>query len=199
MSKITGYLDAFFETGTEGIVWSITDDAKEGYNSLVPLHLMDHLTIYSPTTGELVWSGNIDLDYKQNLTSIESNPAYHQQSIDGYWVHGIQRDIDPVTWLTWFQKSYPCELVVSGLGKFYQIYNSSMIDSYYYTGEYLWADENNASIGDLFLNMNGSVYKYLDIPNNIVRDFVDATSHGRYFATHIRDKFVTEKFELPKL
>ena len=46
MTTITGVLDAYFETGTEGVIWSVYEDGKTGYDGLNCLHTGDHLTIY---------------------------------------------------------------------------------------------------------------------------------------------------------
>jgi hypothetical protein len=36
---------------------------------------------------------------------------------------------------------------------------------------------------------SGDVYRYFDFPEDQYRDFLKAESHGRYFLSHIRDRF----------
>ena len=112
MTSIKGTLQAFSETGTEGIIWSIYEDGREGYDGLNGLHGGDHLTIFHPgNPGIVIWEGNIDLEYERNYHPYPMNPQYGQQAIQGMWVHGIQRDVDPDTWGNWFFKEYPAELI----------------------------------------------------------------------------------------
>lgn len=40
---------------------------------------------------------------------------------------------------------------------------------------------------------NGAVYAYSDVPEDVYQEFQDATSKGRFFAEHIKDKYETEK------
>src|ERR1035437_4635359 len=111
MSTIKGELEPFFETGTEGIIWAVYEDGKEGYNGLHILKKGDSLTIFSPENPEIVeWEGDIDLEYERNYQPYPMNPEYGQQVIDGLWVNGIQRDVVPHIWGKWFFNHYPCEL-----------------------------------------------------------------------------------------
>ena len=52
MNKISGVLDAFFETGTEGVIWSLYDDKNNGYDSLHCLENGDYLKVFSES-GEI--------------------------------------------------------------------------------------------------------------------------------------------------
>lgn len=112
MTLIKGTLDSFSETGTEGIIWSVYEDGKQGYNGFHCLKKSDHLTIFDPTdTSVVLWDGNIDLEYKRNYYPFPANPQYGQQAIQGLWVNGIQRDVEPDDWGKWFFNHYPCELI----------------------------------------------------------------------------------------
>src|SRR6185436_20243920 len=97
-NKIIGQLDPFFETGTEGVIWCIYDDSKTGYDGLNPLHDGDHLFIYNKDKTLVLWSGKIDFDWKTRLRPYPMNPQYSQQEVLGYWVHGLQKDLDPDQW-----------------------------------------------------------------------------------------------------
>lgn len=58
---IFGALEPFCETGTEGVVWSVHEYGKAGYDGLNCLEDGDRLTIYSRVTnGEVEWEGPVD-------------------------------------------------------------------------------------------------------------------------------------------
>ena len=77
MDSILGTLDAFFETGTEGIVWSVTNNDLEGWNKLNCLKDGDYLTIFdSVDKTTVVWEGVIQYEYERNLTPSPFNPNY---------------------------------------------------------------------------------------------------------------------------
>ena len=119
MSLIKGTLDPFFETGTEGICWCIYEDGKTGYEGLELLKPGDYLTVFDPADlDRILWEGEVDFDYKSNLTMIPSNPQYSLQAIDGYWVNGIQIDVDPKIWMMWFNGMYPAELIKHDIAQF---------------------------------------------------------------------------------
>jgi hypothetical protein len=98
---INGKLEPFFETGTEGILWSLYDDKNNGYNSLHVIKNGDFLEVINENN-ELYWSGLIMLEYKRRFTSYPNNPKYGQQEIFGYWVHGFQEKIEPEYWSKMF-------------------------------------------------------------------------------------------------
>jgi len=107
---VKGKLDPFFETGTEGVLWSVYEDGKEGYDGLHVLKKDDYLTIFDPEDNtKVIWEGNIDLEYKRNYHPYPMNPEYGQQAVHGMWVHGFQVDVVPEDWGTWFFKHYPAE------------------------------------------------------------------------------------------
>ena len=111
MSPIKGKLEPYFETGTDGTIWAVYEDGKEGYDGLHILKKGDNLIIFQPENpGIVIWEGNIDLEYERNYHPYPMNPQYGQQAIYGVWVHGFQRDVLPEEWGTWFFKHYPCEL-----------------------------------------------------------------------------------------
>ena len=195
---IIGKLDAYWETGTEGVIWSVYENDKKGYDGLHCLENGDYLIVYDPVNTEnIVWEGNIDLEYERNYRKFPMNPKYGQQAIAGMWVHGIQRDVEPDDWGNWFFKEYPAELVKSGLGPVYPC-KSSIIAGFRWTGTASqWNNENG--VGDLIVKFNNSdYYMYKDVDSSIFWAFEDAPSKGKYFVANIRDKFVTEKLELPK-
>jgi hypothetical protein len=101
--EISGTTLAYFETGTEGVLWAIIDESvpQGSYEGLIILNNGDYLEIFNKNN-EPLFKGIIDFDFKKNWTPYPLNPKYGQQAIGGYWVHGVQKDIDPDTWLSWF-------------------------------------------------------------------------------------------------
>ena len=92
MNVIRGVLDPFFETGTEGVIWSVYEDGRTGYDGLNCLADGDYLRIFDkedPT--KVVWEGIIDLEWERNYRKYPLNPKYGQQEVGGFWVHGIQK------------------------------------------------------------------------------------------------------------
>lgn len=114
MTNIVGRLEPFFETGTEGIVWSVVEDGKSGYDSLHPVKCGDHLTIFDKQdTSAVVWDGDIQFEYKTNYESYPLNPEYGQQAVKGLWVNGLQEGVDAEQWFTWFYEEYPATLIIN--------------------------------------------------------------------------------------
>ncbi len=62
---IFGALEPFCETGTEGVIWSISEYGKSGYDGLNVLKDGDRLTVYKNVRdGEIEWEGRADFsDY----------------------------------------------------------------------------------------------------------------------------------------
>jgi len=112
--ELTGLLDFFFETGTEGGFWAFQDsryispptqEFPEGQWSYEGLHILkdgDFLTIYSkdnPT--EIVWSGVI---------SLRNYPLF-TEAVFGLWIHADQEGVDRETWARWFFEGYAAKLI----------------------------------------------------------------------------------------
>ncbi|OIN87105.1 MAG: hypothetical protein AUJ12_03415 [Alphaproteobacteria bacterium CG1_02_46_17] len=65
-----GALEPFFETGTEGVIWSLQDYSQTGYASLNPLTDGDKLTVYSTVEkGNILWSGKVSFEDQQTISS----------------------------------------------------------------------------------------------------------------------------------
>lgn len=101
---------AFYETGTEGVFWSICDNNKTGYDALAPLKNGDYLFV-EDGKGKIEWEGTVALDYDTNRISRPTNPNYKQQSVAGYWVHGLQIGVDPELWASWFLEERPAVVI----------------------------------------------------------------------------------------
>jgi hypothetical protein len=187
---IEGKLEAFFETGTEGIIWSVYEDGKEGYDGLHSLEDGDYLMVFHPDDDSLVWEGNISLEYVRNYRPYQSNPECGQQEVLGRWVHGLQDNVDPEIWATWFLENYPSKLVKSTVGHLFPVKSSTIVG-------YGWSAAGSLrDAGDLTVKFKSGYYKYKDVDATTFWSFYDAESKGRYFAQHIKDKFDFEKVPL---
>jgi len=103
--KLIGTLEPFFETGTEGIVWSLAEDEKQGYEGLHYIQEGDHLTVFGENN-EIVFDGNIVCDWEIGWMEYPLNPGHGQPSALGYWIHWIQAGWEPDNWARLFFHQY---------------------------------------------------------------------------------------------
>ena len=108
---LSGKLEAFFETGTEGVLWSFIPNGREGYENLHVLQNGDRLTVFADAACAITkWQGNVDLEYERNWQNFPLNPQYGQQAVEGCWVHGLERTLPPETWARMFFDAAPAQL-----------------------------------------------------------------------------------------
>ena len=100
-----GRLEAFWETGSEGVHWSLYLDGKEGYNALYSITEGDYITIYNEDN-EVIYEGDIIQDRFSNWKAYPMNPIYGQQVAGNYLVHWIQANVNPDLWERWFSRGY---------------------------------------------------------------------------------------------
>jgi hypothetical protein len=95
--EIRGFLEAYFETGTEGVIWSVLDPGLPGYDGLHTLEDGDELHVLDGTGG-ILWEGVVRLD--RNTGRLPRWPGGEpvQQAVLGLWVHGLQEGMDPEAW-----------------------------------------------------------------------------------------------------
>lgn len=103
--KIRGVLEPFFETGCEGIIWSVVEDGKEGFAGLNIIEEGDRLKIYGEN-GEVIFDGIIECDRLSGWTEYPLNPGHGQPSALGYWIHWTQRGWRPDDWAKLFFYQY---------------------------------------------------------------------------------------------
>jgi hypothetical protein len=101
VGPVEGELEDFFETGTEGVVWALSDDIHFGHDSLHFLEAGDHLVI-TDRTGRSVWTGVIDPDAEVGWRRYPKNPKYGQPVALGRWIHWTQRGFAPDEWAKYF-------------------------------------------------------------------------------------------------
>lgn len=102
-----GVLEGWFETGTEGVIWTLYEDGKKGYEGMHCLEDGDHLTVWEVATGRQVFKGMVKFDNKigeRLYTDFypDAVKGLRQQCALGYWVHGIQEGFDPDSWARLF-------------------------------------------------------------------------------------------------
>lgn len=119
MNKYEGVLYAWFETGLEGLVWTLLEDDKEGYDALHEIENGDRLIIYldgvsdgigfEGSNGEfftvkdgVLFDGIIDEDHEAGMTVSPFNPAHRQPSALGFWIHWTQKGWRPDSWASLF-------------------------------------------------------------------------------------------------
>lgn len=116
-----GIVEAFSESGTEGIIWCLIkgtrpSDQAWAYEDLIHLENGDHLTIYDKEIFEkssgqervIVWEGTIDFELTSHQES--NGLGYTGQAILGLWCHGLQKTRCPEQWALYFFRNYPATL-----------------------------------------------------------------------------------------
>ena len=75
---IFGALEPFCETGTEGVVWSVHEYGKPGYEGLNCLEDGDRLTVYSSVrNGAVEWEGPVDFG-PESVTRVSRSDVLRQ-------------------------------------------------------------------------------------------------------------------------
>ncbi|MCK5043934.1 hypothetical protein KAR52_02960 [Candidatus Pacearchaeota archaeon] len=111
MEKFKGTLEAFWETGTEGVWWMLYDYDDKGYNSLHTLDKGDYLKVYQNKDKKKIhWEGKICEDREINLEKISGGYPYPRQVISNYYVHWLQKECDSKFWADMFFNEMHAEL-----------------------------------------------------------------------------------------
>jgi len=100
---VHGVLEPFFETGTEGVCWSVYEDGKTGYEGLHQMGGGEHLRIIG-REGETLFEGYIEPDDKKGWREYPARPGegYGQPVALGMWVHWTQAGWEPDDWAQLF-------------------------------------------------------------------------------------------------
>ena len=102
--RLDGHLVAWWETGTEGVYWSLVTDwnaTGRSHDNRYVLEEGDVLTIFNED-GSVAWHGTIEWDLHTRRLRSPFNPDRIQQEVGGLWVHGLQRGVDAETWADYF-------------------------------------------------------------------------------------------------
>lgn len=104
MTTFKGTLYGYFETGTEGTIWTLLRDGIKGYEAIVDLKKGDHLKVYD-TDDKVVFDGVIEEDYEIGYMEYPYNPGYGQPCALGLWIHWTQAGWQPDDWAKLFLHS----------------------------------------------------------------------------------------------
>lgn len=109
-----GKLEAFWETGSEGVHWFLYLDGKEGYDALYSIEEGDYITIYNEYN-DIIYEGDIIQDKFSNWRAYSRNPIFGQQIAGNYFVHWLQANVNPNLWLSWFNNKYRATIKKSNI------------------------------------------------------------------------------------
>lgn len=101
MTKFQGTLEGFFETGTEGIIWTLIKDNLKGYEALETIQEGDQLKVFNPD-GSVAFDGIIKADFEIGYMEYPLNPGYGQPCALGMWIHWTQSGFQPDDWAKLF-------------------------------------------------------------------------------------------------
>jgi len=122
--EIKGVCFLFSETGTEGGWWAVqedgfaSDDGDWKYEGVRYLEEGDDFTVYADD-GSVLFHGIIHQDSRTGAIprqairdgKLVSDPTWKQQVVAGFWVHWIQKGIDPIVWDEWFTGYNRCLVI----------------------------------------------------------------------------------------
>ena len=111
LKEMKGVCFLFSETGTEGGWWAMQEDgfiAEDGHWKYEGLQLQkegDDFTVYAED-GSVLFRGVIHQDALTGAIprrvirdgKLANHPTCKQQAVGGFWVHWIQKGIDPEVW-----------------------------------------------------------------------------------------------------
>ena len=100
-----GELEAYFETGTEGVMWSLVEDGKTGYDALVIIEPGDRLTVYGEDGRTPLFDGIVRPDHEIGYRPHFEGAGHGQPCALGLWIHWTQKGWQPDDWARLFARS----------------------------------------------------------------------------------------------
>ena len=121
LKEIKGVCFLFSETGTEGGWWAVQEDGfvtETGhweYEGLNYLKEGDDFTVYAED-GSILFHGVIHQDSKTGAIprqvlrkgKLVNDRKWKQQAVGGWWVHWVQKGMDPEAWGELFDGKKRC-------------------------------------------------------------------------------------------
>jgi hypothetical protein len=101
VKAMNGNLSAWFETGTEGLIWIMEEDGHQGYASMRFPAKGDYLKVTAPN-GNVLFDGIVDPDYDAGKKGRYPGDPSGQPTALGYWIHWTQRGWTPDDWAKLF-------------------------------------------------------------------------------------------------
>lgn len=99
--KKKGVVDAWHETGTEGVCWIFQENGKKEPYAFHVIREGDRLTIYNED-GSTAFEGEIIPDYKAGWKHYPRSRKRGQPCALGYWIHWTQKGWKPDDWARLF-------------------------------------------------------------------------------------------------
>lgn len=99
--RYTGTLEGFFETGCEGMMWTLIQDNMKGYEAILFLKEGDHLVVFGDNE-IILFDGKIKTNREIGWAEYPLNPGHGQPTALGYWIHWTQEGWQPDDWARLF-------------------------------------------------------------------------------------------------
>lgn len=114
-----GTLVAFSETGTEGTIWCIQINGRNGAGGLHALRDGDVLRVFNDKARKKkVWEGTVALDYQKSRKPNPYIRTWVAQWVDQIGtVHGLQKGVTPAIWAKMFLDEKPATIIIGGAKK----------------------------------------------------------------------------------
>ena len=108
MPTYTGSLYGWYETGTEGVVWTLTKDGRftQPYENMAIIEKGDRLKIFAPDN-TVLFDDIIRCDTKTGWQEYPLNPGHGQPCALGYRIHWTQKGWTPDAWTALFMNHDP--------------------------------------------------------------------------------------------
>jgi len=141
-----GILEDYFETGTEGTLWTLTRDLEPGevdapYARLIMLHKGDEFTVFN-SDGTERFTCVIEPDYQTGYEPYPRNPSLGQPCALGRWIHWTQKGWQPDDWARLFIPEVPIEeYALRLIQRVEEAGLRDLYDRYEHLSSWTWSEE----------------------------------------------------------